>query len=385
VSAPGPTPPDRYARQRAIGGFDQDRLAASTVLVLGMGALGNELASHLAIAGVGRLVLADFDVVELTNLHRTLLFEEADLGRFKVDAARDALLKRCPDLRVDIIAGDLRFAVGHGRFRRADVVAGCLDSVEARAAAARSCALAGVPYVDSGTAGLAGEVRFYDARSGACYECGLDGYQRGRVLTRWSCTGLSLRREAPGEAAPALGATSGVVGSHQALGVLLTLVGRPPVFGVAHTYDGRTGRMEASALQRSASCPNHDEPLEVEPWNEGRAATATPEEAARRVPSAVGVRLPHVFVPWAACPDAHRWPVRKPLAALSPADVTCAACGEAATPEMVSTLAVGQPDWDRPLAALGVPPGDVVGVVTPAGTRWIELGGDLDDRLPDTL
>ncbi|MCP4662880.1 MAG: HesA/MoeB/ThiF family protein, partial [bacterium] len=252
----------RYHRQRLLPEIDQERLASSSVLLLGVGALGNEVLSHLAAAGVGHLVIVDFDRVELSNLHRMLLFRDQDVGRSKVRVAAREARRIDPGARVEAVDGDFRFALGLGFFRRADVVVGCLDSVEARAAAAQLCALAGVPYVDAGTSGLIGEVRHYLPGDGPCYACTLGPEGRKQLLTRWSCTGLALASVAE-EERPALGATSGVVGSHQAMAVLLAVLDRQETWGTAHVYDGLRGRMEPVRLPRDPECPNHEGPLPI--------------------------------------------------------------------------------------------------------------------------
>src|SRR5690242_1832673 len=89
---------DRYARQVLVPGWAQTRLAAATAVVAGTGALGNEVAKNLALAGVGRLVLCDPDVVDTGNLSRATLFTAADVGRRKVDAAADALARLVPSV-----------------------------------------------------------------------------------------------------------------------------------------------------------------------------------------------------------------------------------------------------------------------------------------------
>src|SRR3954462_8103534 len=76
---------DRYHRQTLISWWDQDRLRSATVIVVGAGALGNELVKHLALAGVGRVVVADFDHIENSNLARCVFFRESDDGRPKAE------------------------------------------------------------------------------------------------------------------------------------------------------------------------------------------------------------------------------------------------------------------------------------------------------------
>ena len=367
---------DRYHRQRLLPEIDQERLTSSSVLVLGAGALGNEVLSHLVAAGVGHLVVVDFDCVELTNLHRTLLFREEDVGRSKAEVAAREARRIDPGVRVEAIDGDFRFAIGLGFFRRADVVVGCVDSVEARAAAAQLCALAGVPYIDGGTSGLIGEVRHYLPGDGPCYACTLGREGRRQILARWSCAGLALASTAEQER-PALGATSGVVGSHQAMAVLLTLLDRQESWGTAHVYDGLRGRMEPVRLPRDPECPNHEGPLPVTATYEGTAAQTRASDLEASLGPISGLRLRYTLVVELHCACGNREPVSRPLAALLPETLRCPDCGEERSPDSIVSIPREHPMWRRHLSDLAAPPGDVVGLVGEQETRWVELGGDL--------
>lgn len=367
---------DRYHRQRLLPEIDQERLTASSVLLLGAGALGNEVVSHLAAAGVGHLVVVDFDRVELTNLHRTLLFREGDIGLSKARVAAREVRRINPELRVEAVDGDFRFAIGLGYFRRAGVVVGCLDSVEARVAAAQLCALAGVPYIDGGTSGLIGEVRHYFPGDGPCYACAVGREGRKRLLARWSCAGLALTSVADGER-PALGATSGVVGSHQAMAVLMTLLGRQESWGMAHVYDGLRGRMEPVRLPRDPECPNHEGALPIAASFAGTVAETRALDLEAAFGPIVGVRLRQTLVVELVCVCGKRERVLRPLAAIEPEVLRCPDCGQERFPETLMTLSQQHPLWNRPLADLAVPPGDVVGLVGEQETRWTLLTADL--------
>src|SRR5690348_4053220 len=91
---------ERFARHALVPGWDQSRLAAAHVVVMGVGALGNAVAQTLALAGVQSLLLCDPDVVAESNLSRTPLFRPHDIGRAKVDAAADALTASVPGLTI---------------------------------------------------------------------------------------------------------------------------------------------------------------------------------------------------------------------------------------------------------------------------------------------
>ncbi len=123
---------DRFARHQLLPGWDQDRLAAATVVVIGVGALGNQVGLALALAGVGRMMLCDHDRVEPSNLSRAPLLGPADVGEFKVMAAARRLMAIAPGLKVEARPRPLVNGVGLAELRDADLVLGCLDRRAAR-------------------------------------------------------------------------------------------------------------------------------------------------------------------------------------------------------------------------------------------------------------
>ncbi len=90
---------DRFERLRLIPWWDQELLLRSTVLVVGAGALGNEAIKNLALSGVGRLIIVDSDVIDPTNLPRSILFREADCGRMKAEVASKAAQEISPAIQ----------------------------------------------------------------------------------------------------------------------------------------------------------------------------------------------------------------------------------------------------------------------------------------------
>ena len=165
---------DRYSRQvmlEQIGYGGQQRLAASSVCVVGSGGLGSPIASRMAGMGVGTLRIVDRDVVELSNLHRQTLFSESDVGRVKVEAAAERLRAMNSGVRVEALP------VSVGDHNAADVIAGCdvvvdaLDSVAARYALNRACVASGVPFVTGAAVGVSGQAFTVMPGRSACYHC----------------------------------------------------------------------------------------------------------------------------------------------------------------------------------------------------------------------
>ena len=162
---------DPFARQRMIPGWRQEVLAGATAVVLGVGALGNEMAKNLALAGVGRLVLCDPDTVTASNLSRCSLFGPRDVDRPKVDAAVGALARLGTGSQVDGRQATLTAGVGLGQLLDADVVLGCLDSRQARLELLSRCALVDARLVDGGTGPWSGEIRIRTDPDSACWSC----------------------------------------------------------------------------------------------------------------------------------------------------------------------------------------------------------------------
>jgi molybdopterin/thiamine biosynthesis adenylyltransferase len=244
-------PAERFARAPLVEGWDQERLVGATAVVAGVGALGNEVAKNMALAGIGRLILCDPDTVEVTNLSRTVLFAEADIQRPKAEAAADALARLSPGTRVTARQANLVAGVGLGELSDADLVLGCLDTLRARMQLLGRCTLVGAALVDGGTRPWGGEVRVWLAGDDACFACALSPHERGASDLPWSCA--DLYDDGP---VPATIADTAVVASWMTLAALRVLFGAPPPYRVLD-INSLTGRTAPVAITRNADCPHH--------------------------------------------------------------------------------------------------------------------------------
>src|SRR6478736_1926092 len=123
---------ERFSRLRAIEWWDQEKVAAARILVIGAGALGNEVIKNLALLGVGHILIVDMDRIEASNLSLSVLFLEKYEGQFKASTAARAAREIYPGIDAQSIDGNLLADVGLGHFRWAQVVIGALDNREAR-------------------------------------------------------------------------------------------------------------------------------------------------------------------------------------------------------------------------------------------------------------
>ena len=166
----------RYSRHvllPQIGAAGQERLLRSRALVVGLGGLGSPAAMYLASSGVGELVLSDYDRVELSNLQRQIAHTSADLGRDKVESARDTLARLNPEVSVSALAHALDDEDLEDEVGRADVVVDACDNFETRFQLNEACWRAGTPLVSGAAVRLEGQISVFDPRDpeSPCFRC----------------------------------------------------------------------------------------------------------------------------------------------------------------------------------------------------------------------
>ncbi len=169
-----PDQADRYRRHLTlpeIGLEGQQKLLAARVLLLGAGGLGCPLAQYLAAAGVGRLGLVDFDRVDPSNLQRQVLYGTADVGRPKVEAARERIAAMNPDVEVELFPIRLTSENALDVFRDWDVIVDGTDNFPTRYLSNDACVLLGKPNVHGSVYRFEGQATVFDARRGPCYRC----------------------------------------------------------------------------------------------------------------------------------------------------------------------------------------------------------------------
>lgn len=195
--------------------FDQKRIQAAHIMVVGCGALGNEVLKNLVLMGVEHITVVDFDIVEVGNLSRSVLFTKADADakRLKTDVVAERLKKMNPAVEVKTICGDITYEVGLALIRKMNVVIGCVDSRWARYCINRLCMRAGVPWVDGGIDGLEGTARVFVPGEN-CYACNLGPEGLKDLTRRMPCSGIIRRQEQAGSA-PTTSIVASVIGAVQ--------------------------------------------------------------------------------------------------------------------------------------------------------------------------
>ncbi|MFT0532710.1 HesA/MoeB/ThiF family protein [Castellaniella hirudinis] len=237
----------RYARHillDELGVEGQERLLAARVLIVGAGGLGSPAALYLAAAGVGRLVLVDDDVVELSNLQRQILHTTAGLGQPKAESGRRALLALNPDIQVRARVERLDEARLRVLAAEADLVLDCCDNFATRHAINRACVATRTPLVSGAAIKFSGQVSVYDLRrdDSPCYYCLFPEADDVEEL-RCATTGV-------------LGPLLGMVGSVQATEAIKLLAGLgDPLVGRLLSVDALRMQWHTIRFKRDPGCP----------------------------------------------------------------------------------------------------------------------------------
>jgi molybdopterin/thiamine biosynthesis adenylyltransferase len=181
-----------YDRQFRLEGWSQKVVKNSRVLIIGVGGLGCEIAKNLAMLGVGHLDLVDLDIIEYSNLNRQLLFAGAKLGQPKAIVAAEKLKEINPNIIIKAYHTSLE-RVDPIIYKKADVVIGGLDSMNARLNLNAQCIRFGKPLVDGGVSGYHGHMYTVFPYVNACYEC--NPLPVGEIDDMAACTVVGIPRK----------------------------------------------------------------------------------------------------------------------------------------------------------------------------------------------
>lgn len=236
----------RYSRHillPQIGIEGQEKLYAGSVLIVGAGGLGCPAALYLGAAGVGRLVIADADTVDLTNLQRQIGHRTSAIGINKAVSLRDSIRSINPGIGIDVLQERLQDELLEAAIAGVDVVLDCSDNFATRHAVNRACMALRKPLVSGAALGFSGQLAVFDAGNpdSPCYHCLFpETVEEG---PRCSEAGV-------------LSPLVGMIGSMQAVEAvkLLTGSGRPAM-GKLILYDALAAEFREVRVPRDAACP----------------------------------------------------------------------------------------------------------------------------------
>lgn len=236
----------RYSRQimlPQVGAEGQEQLLNAHILIIGMGGLGAPAGIYLAAAGIGHLTLADFDIVDLSNLQRQIVHFTNDIGRPKVESARDTLLELNPEIEITALNKQLSEAELETQIAEADLVLDCSDNFTTRFMVNRLCVAQRTPLVSGAAIRMEGQISVYrpDLENEPCYQC---LYKGGDELDE-TCTQTGV-----------LAPLVGIIGSMQALEAMKIImeIGQS-LNGKLMLLDALTMEWRTMKLPKDPHCP----------------------------------------------------------------------------------------------------------------------------------
>lgn len=254
---PGASDQDVYERSRRIDWLDLDAVFRSRVLIVGAGALGNEVGKCLALSGFRRVTVVDMDHVVGSNLNRCMFFtrEHAEAKSMKAEVVARGIERLSPETRARAVVGRLEdlpseFYAGF------DVVLGCLDNIAARVHANSHSYSAGKVYIDGGMDGFVGKVMVCLPPDGPCVQCGMNRTHSRVADMRFSCTGEGIVFHEPRLAAEIT--TTSVISAVMVRECLKVVSGsRDRCLRNTFYYDGQRNVTEEMEVPLDPRCPNH--------------------------------------------------------------------------------------------------------------------------------
>lgn len=236
----------RYSRHLIIpevGMAGQERLKAARVLVVGTGGLGSPVALYLAAAGVGTIGLVDYDTVDASNLHRQIIHGESDIGRRKVDSAREAIAEVNPHVAVQLHDTALTSDNALEIISDYDLVVDGTDNFPTRYLVNDACVLLGKPNVYGSIFRFEGQVAVFYAQQGPCYRCIFPEPPPPGMVPNCAEGGV-------------LGVLCGTIGSAQGTEAVKLICGiGEPLVGRLTLYDALEMRWTTVKVNKDPSCP----------------------------------------------------------------------------------------------------------------------------------
>ena len=226
-----------------VGMDGQLKLKASRVLCIGAGGLGSPVAMYLAAAGVGRIGLVDFDVVDYSNLQRQVIHGTDDVGRPKLDSARDRMLDINPEITVEThnvaLSSDNALDVLKGH----DIIVDGTDNFPTRYLVNDACVLLGIPNVYGSISQFEGQVSVFATKGGPCYRCLYPEPPPPGLVPSCAEGGV-------------LGILPGVIGTIQATEAVKLIIGAgEPLINRFMLYDALRMKFRELKLRRDPECP----------------------------------------------------------------------------------------------------------------------------------
>ncbi len=250
---------DKWDRTKRIGFLDVDKIQNAKVLMVGVGAIGNEVAKNLILEGFRNISIIDMDYIVRSNLNRCLFFTDldADKKRLKAEVVAEKMMQMDSEITVDFYTKKIEdmpedFIPSH------DVVLGCLDNVGARLHLNAHSYYNKIPYIDAATLGLVGKVQVVIPPETSCLECGMNKTHMQILEKRFSCTGTDItffEQKMPAEIT-----TTAIVSAIQVREAAKLVSGQgDKCIRNMFYYDGKRNVADELEIDINPDCPHHME------------------------------------------------------------------------------------------------------------------------------
>jgi len=333
---------DRLATFEFISWWEREKVQASKMMIVGAGALGNEVLKNLALMGIGNLFIVDFDTVEMDNLSRSVLFRPEDSGKKKAKVAARRVKELNPDVNVQFFHGDINTE-------------------------------------------LFGLERVFVPGQGACFECTLSEQARREMSLRYSCPLLARKNILLGKV-PTTPTISAIIGGIQSQDALKLLHDMPVQAGKVMHVNGLTNEVHTTAYVEKEDCESHWIYGDVTELPDRRAMDTTLAQMLEIARGELGeeavLELDQEIVLTLQCHACQTvTEVLKPVSQVSLEEGRCPGCGELREVHMTHVITGDEPFLERTLLNIGVPPLHILRARNSVEYRFFELTGDLEETV----
>lgn len=350
---------NRYSRFELIPWWSQELLHNATIMVVGAGAIGNELIKNLALLGIGKILIVDMDKIEQTNLTRSILYRMSDIGKYKAEAAAEKAMEINPDVKAIQLKADVVTDIGLGVFRKMDVVLGGLDNREARLAINQACYKVNKPWIDGAIEVLNGFARVF-VPPGPCYECTMTETDWKLINKRKSCALLTREQMLEGKI-PTTPTSSSIIAGIQIQEMLKLLHNNrnlPTLAGKGYVFNGLTHDSFVVEYQRKADCMSHDtyEDIKEMPWSARNISISDIlKQAKKDLGDNAILEFDRDIATTAVCTCGQSKEIFNLVNKLRNKDIVCEKCGKTMRFEVVHTIYGNEDFLDKKLFDIGIP------------------------------
>ena len=376
---------NRYSRLELIPWWNQELLHNSTVMVVGAGAIGNELIKNLALLGVGKIVIVDMDKIEQTNLTRSILYRMSDVGKYKSQAAAEAAMEINPDVKAICLNQNIVTDIGLGVFRSMDIVLGGLDNREARLAINQSCYMVNKPWIDGAIEVLNGFARVF-VPPGPCYECTMTETDWKLINKRKSCALLTHDEMLEGKT-PTTPTSSSIIAGVQVQEMLKLLHNDrnlPTLAGKGYVFNGLTHDSFVVEYQLKEDCMSHDlydNIIEMDWSARDVSIRDVLEQAKKELGEGAIIEFDRDIATTATCVCGHTKDIFNTVNRLRGKDVLCEKCGKSMQFDSTHII-TGEEDFlDKKLFEIGIPLYHIIAVRKGMNYIYYELSKDKNEVL----